>query len=99
MKIPPITIPLCKVVEVDIRLETPGSDDPAGFTEVRLLDDGGGYFAEITCEVPGHPIRFDPDQLYALANWVEVTCKTLDEENARPPNPQASAAGVSPSDA
>jgi hypothetical protein len=88
MKIPPITIPFCQVVEVAIRLETPRSDDPAGFTEVRLLDEGAGYFAEISTEVPGHPIRVDPDQLYALANWVEVTCKALDDENARPLKPQ-----------
>jgi hypothetical protein len=88
MKIPPIEIPLCKAVEVAIRLETPCSDDPAGFTEVRLVDEGGGYFAEISAEVPGHPIRIDPDQLYALANWVEGTCKALDAENARQTKPQ-----------
>lgn len=80
MNIPPLTIPHGKVVGLSVTLEHGGSDDPAGATEVNLVDEGGGFFAEIKAEAPQHPIRLDGDQLTALAAWVTETCACLDAE-------------------
>ena len=85
MNIPALTIPNGKVVELSVKLDlAPGHDDPSGYLEVKLVDEGAGYFVEISQEVPGHPIRFNPDQLEALATWVTDTCLVLDQENELP---------------
>ncbi len=84
MNIPPIIIPMCQVAELSVRLDlADGNDTPEGYLEVKFVDEGAGYFMEISQEIQGHPIRLDPKQLLELGEWAAKVCDELDAERIK----------------